>query len=346
MITNLTQSDLVEVVENPEKQGNKIKLKDTSFRNSKRHIWNIPHKTMEKPSASMEKQQHSSITKKIIDIKSEITLLIGKGKDYVLNGFKPINVKENMKNNMDNRYQKFLRENITMEETQQSNVDEAPNMYQSSEYYTPEYQASYQETEIPFYHRESTSSVSEESVVGTREESDFVANTQTSIADNNRNFNFDEHYSQIAGVRGELQQMQEEVKEAQKLEEESARKLADAEVKNNEMQKKIADATENYKALQRRYLEELEKQKNLMGNMKEDLSNQIQQSKAIAEKNDYKAREMHERLLSNTEVYNNLVQKTAELEKQMKSLQQHTDNSNIVQFPSSEEEHYGYGRVA
>ena len=110
MITNLTQSDLVEVVENPEKQGNKIKLKEVSFRNSKKHILNIPHKTIEKPSTVVEKPQRPAM-KKIIDLKSEITLLVGKGKEYLTNGFKPINVKETMKNNMDRRYQKFLGEN-------------------------------------------------------------------------------------------------------------------------------------------------------------------------------------------------------------------------------------------
>lgn len=106
MELGITQIELTSIKDNDlDSMGNKIKLKGTSLKNFTAHIKNVPYRVVKGPSVKMENATLSESEKSYKLLPNEYDKL-------AVGPQKPINVKENMLNNMRSKYAAVKLPNI------------------------------------------------------------------------------------------------------------------------------------------------------------------------------------------------------------------------------------------
>lgn len=296
-IKDITQKEIKEVFDNPVDQaGNKIKLRNVSHENLVRHLQNIPYK---KENVEKTKTSNTNSQKE----KSEWTLTAKESMECIEIAKKPINVKENMIENIRKHSEKMDLEDKKLDTTSIETKEEQ---------------------------NEQTQKLSDEKTKDINNNN----NKQEEIASSKKDkssteLNIDEDFEEIKNIRQEVLNKKEAAEQAQKEADESDKTVQELGIQYTEVQKQLQEAKAKNKEMKQKVLVALRSQSTTLINAKKQYESLIEDANKRKELNQNKIAEINPKIKTVEDETISLNNDTAKAEEFLNAIY----SNNIVEFP-------------
>ena len=304
IIKNITQKELTEVIDNPiDQQSRKIKLRNISHENALKNM-----KKLQTETKVVTKQSEETPKKE----KVEWNFVNSNETEYVITGNKPINVKENMLEN--------IKKHSPVMENEQNIVYNEEKIEESKE--------------VPVEVNE----IKEEIV----ENKEDVSKVSNEVQEPNINLTVGEDFDKIKNIRQEVLDKKAEADKVTKEAEESEKTVQELGIQYTEAQKQYEDALKRNKEIKAKVAAALNSQTSTLENAKRKYETLIEEANKKKQANENKIAEFNPKIKNVEEETMNLNNDTAKAEEFLNAIY----SNNVIDIPYSYEQEEKVKRVA